>query len=461
MCSDIAIRVQNLSKSYQIYEKPHDRLKQFVAPRLQRLLRRPGGRYFSEFRALDDVSFDIEQGQTVGIVGRNGSGKSTLLQLICGTLHPTSGSVHTVGRIAALLELGSGFNPEFTGRENVYWNGAVIGLSREEINARFDDIAAFADIGHFIEQPVKTYSSGMIVRLAFAVAINVEPQILIVDEALSVGDELFQRKCFARIEAIKDTGATILFVSHSATTVVHLCSEALLIDRGELLLMDSAKKVTKQYQRLIFSRPGQYDDVRASIRLGHFGSVEVADEAENGVEATSALEPAAPALFTDDLVPDGMHRYAANGGEIIEWNLEDHSGRKVNIVPSGYLGRVRVKVRFDSTFADTVFGFHIKSVKGIELAGLSHPSFDQGVVSVEAGAIIEVVWDVRLAFFPGTYFFTFGVRSLSAPEFISRVVDAMAIKIIDREHSAAFGLFDMSDVGGSAMRRVEKGDRHE
>lgn len=201
--SDIAIRIQNLSKCYQIYGSPHDRLKQFVAPRMQCLLGKPIKQYFREFWALKDISFEINKGETVGIVGCNGSGKSTLLQIICGTLAPTGGTVETRGRIAALLELGSGFNPEFTGRENVYMNAAVLGLSKKQVDDRFDDIAAFADIGQFIEQPVKTYSSGMYIRLAFAVAVNLDPEILIVDEALAVGDELFQRKCYSKIEAIK------------------------------------------------------------------------------------------------------------------------------------------------------------------------------------------------------------------------------------------------------------------
>src|SRR5690348_2740583 len=219
---DFSIRVDRLSKRYEIYAQPAHRLKQMILPRAQRAMRRSARTYFKEFWALRDVSFDVRRGETVGIVGRNGSGKSTLLQMICGTLHPTAGRISVGGRIAALLELGAGFNPEFTGRENVYLNAAVIGLSREEIDARFDDIAAFADIGDFMEQPVKTYSSGMYVRLAFAVAINVDPEILVVDEALAVGDELFQRKCFARIDAIRSKGATILFVSHSANAVVEL-----------------------------------------------------------------------------------------------------------------------------------------------------------------------------------------------------------------------------------------------
>lgn len=203
--SDIAIKVENLSKCYPIFDTPRDRLKQMIIPRLQRAYGFSPRKYYREFWALRDVSFEVKRGETVGIMGRNGSGKSTLLQLICGTLAPTGGSLEVNGRIAALLELGSGFNPDFTGRENVYLNASVLGLSQQEIEARFQSIADFAEIGDFIEQPTKTYSSGMIVRLAFAVAINVDPEILIVDEALSVGDELFQRKCFARIESIKIT----------------------------------------------------------------------------------------------------------------------------------------------------------------------------------------------------------------------------------------------------------------
>ena len=233
---EIAVRVANLSKLYEIYNRPQDRLKQSIYPRLRRLAWQAPKNYYREFWALKDISFEVKKGETVGIIGRNGSGKSTLLQMICGTLTPTSGTVETTGRVAALLELGSGFNPEFTGRENVFMNGAVLGLDEEEISARFDDIAAFADIGQFIEQPVKTYSSGMYARLACAVAINVQPQILVVDETLSVGDEAFQRKCFARINEIRELGVAILFVSHSTAAIVELCDRAVLMEGGKRTL---------------------------------------------------------------------------------------------------------------------------------------------------------------------------------------------------------------------------------
>jgi lipopolysaccharide transport system ATP-binding protein len=246
---DIAIRVQNLSKCYHVYEKPRDRLKQFVLPHLRRMIWQTPRHYFREFWALNDVSFTVNKGETVGIIGRNGSGKSTLLQMICGTLNPTSGNVQINGRVAALLELGSGFNPEFTGRENVYVSAALLGYSEKEIDARFDDIAAFADIGNFIEQPVKTYSSGMFVRLAFAVNIVSEPDIMIVDEALAVGDMNFQAKCMTALTRIQENGATVLFVSHDVGAVKSLCSRGVYLENGAVKAIGKASDVAELYIR--------------------------------------------------------------------------------------------------------------------------------------------------------------------------------------------------------------------
>jgi len=249
--TDIAIRATHLSKCYHIYNNPQDRLKQFVAPRLQRMVGRTPKQYFHEFWAVNDVSFDIKKGETVGIIGRNGSGKSTLLQLLCGTLTPTHGQVEINGRVAALLELGSGFNPEFTGRENVYMNASILGLSNEEVLERFDDIAAFADIGEFIEQPVKTYSSGMFVRLAFAVNILSNPDIMIVDEALAVGDMNFQAKCMTALTRIQERGATVLFVSHDVSALKSLCSRGIYLDHGQLKKIGPAADVADHYMRIM------------------------------------------------------------------------------------------------------------------------------------------------------------------------------------------------------------------
>lgn len=252
MSSDnIAIRVSGLSKCYEIYATPRDRLKQFCMPPLERLLGRSPTKYYREFWALKDVSFEIKKGETVGIIGRNGSGKSTLLQMICGTLNPTGGSVETFGRIAALLELGSGFNPEFTGRENVFLNAAVLGLGREDIALRFDAIVAFAEIGDFIEQPVKTYSSGMMVRLAFAVIAHVDADILVVDEALSVGDAFFTQKCMRFLRNFMKTG-TVIFVSHDTGAVVNLCEKAIFLEAGQVAEIDFPKVVIEHYLAALY-----------------------------------------------------------------------------------------------------------------------------------------------------------------------------------------------------------------
>lgn len=235
MSSEVAIKVDQVQKCFHIYELPRDRMKQFLLPATQSLLGLKRRNYFREFWALRNISFEIRRGETIGIIGRNGAGKSTLLQIICGTLAPTSGSAQVNGRVAALLELGAGFNPEFSGRENVYLNGSILGLTKEEIDARYNEIIDFADIGEFIEQPVKTYSSGMYVRLAFAVQACVDPDILIIDEALAVGDIGFQYKCFKRIERLREQGTTILMVTHSTGSILEYANRCLVIDKGQLI----------------------------------------------------------------------------------------------------------------------------------------------------------------------------------------------------------------------------------
>ena len=240
---DTAISVKNLSKSYRMYPSPAERLKEMLHPF--------GKKYHRDFWALRDISFEVKKGECIGIIGRNGSGKSTLLQLLCGVLPPTEGEVKVNGRISALLELGAGFNPEFSGRENVYMNGALMGFTKEEMDDRFDAIAGFADIGDFIEQPVRTYSSGMYVRLAFACAVNVDPDILIVDEALAVGDIRFQQRCYAKFESFRESGKTILFVSHSLDSIKMYCSRAALLDGGRVIEEGQPKEVVNKYLKIM------------------------------------------------------------------------------------------------------------------------------------------------------------------------------------------------------------------
>ncbi|NCG54128.1 ABC transporter ATP-binding protein [Serratia fonticola] len=249
MCSEYAIQVKDLSKCYQIYDRPSDRLKQSIYSGARRLIGKSAKPLYREFWALKNISFDIKKGESVGIIGQNGSGKSTLLQLICGTLSPTTGMVKTQGRIAALLELGSGFNPDFTGRENVYMNAAVLGMNAAEINAKFDEILLFADIGEFIDQPTKTYSSGMLVRLAFAVQVCIEPDILIVDEALAVGDALFQKRCFERMDRLRTNGTTLLFVSHDQESVRTMTSKAIFLEHGVIKFSGTSADALLEYRK--------------------------------------------------------------------------------------------------------------------------------------------------------------------------------------------------------------------
>lgn len=278
-----SIRIEGLSKCYHIYEQPRDRLKQFVLPRLRRAASMSPKKYFREFWALRDFSLNVKQGETVGIIGRNGSGKSTLLQLICGTVAPTAGSIDMNGRVAALLELGAGFNPDFTGRENVRLNAAVLGLDPETIDRKFEEIASFADIGDFIEQPVKTYSSGMLVRLAFAVAINVDPAVLIVDEALSVGDFAFQNKCVQKLRQLRESGVTLLFVSHDLNIVQTICDRVLWLDRGAVLASGNPVEVCQEYQvAMLGNKAADYAPEKDFISqqdtgLARFVDVRIAD----------------------------------------------------------------------------------------------------------------------------------------------------------------------------------------
>lgn len=270
MSSDnISIHVENLGKCYSIYAKPQDRLKQALFARGANMLGREAKSYSEDFWALSGVSFDVKKGETVGIVGRNGSGKSTLLQMICGTVTPTTGSVKTYGRVAALLELGAGFNPEFTGRENVYLNASLLGLTYEQIDQRFDQIAGFADIGEFIESPVKKYSSGMFARLAFSVAVHTDPEILIVDEILAVGDAAFQRRCLKKFYDIRDAGCTILFVSHDQYQVKSICSRALYLNQGRQVEFGAAGRVIDKYTVDMQAALMEFEEREAAAGHGH------------------------------------------------------------------------------------------------------------------------------------------------------------------------------------------------
>jgi lipopolysaccharide transport system ATP-binding protein len=363
MSSEIAIKVTNLSKCYQIYDQPHDRLKQSIFPRLQRLAKVQPKQYFREFWALNDVSFEIRKGETVGIIGRNGSGKSTLLQMICGTLNPTAGTIQTKGRIAALLELGSGFNPEFTGRENVFMNAAVIGLTREETEARFDDIVAFADIGDFVDQPVKTYSSGMMVRLAFAVIAHVDADILVVDEALAVGDAFFTQKCMRFLRSFMKTG-TVLFVSHDTASVRNLCTKAIWIEKGNLLQQGSPKEVSENYLEAFFeAQQGKGTTTRIKVENTP-RYIETKDQRQEFINATNLRNDIE--LF--DFDPDAPS-FGKGGAQISSVQLLDEKMHPLAWVVGGEEVTLRVSAITATSLDSPIIGFFIKDKLGQCLFG--------------------------------------------------------------------------------------------
>jgi lipopolysaccharide transport system ATP-binding protein len=429
MSSEIAIKAEQLSKNYLIYNSPQDRLKQS--------LWRGRKQFYNEFRALQNISFTVGRGETVGIVGRNGSGKSTLLQIICGTVTPSSGECTVNGRISALLELGAGFNPEFTGKENIFLNGAILGLSQEEIAEKYSSIVEFSGIGDKVNNQVKTYSSGMYVRLAFAVAVASDPDILIVDEALAVGDEIFQRKCFARIKAIQERGGTILFVSHAASTVVEICDRALLLDGGELLLTGTPKQIVSHYHKLIFAPADKEVLVREQIKQG--GTSEAP-------EMPAQEEQAPPQEAYDQaMIPESLLSYESCGARISAPAIETLSGEKVNLLNRAERYRFTFNVEFTEACYGVRFGMLIKTKSGIELGGTaSSAPGSEAIEYSEAGTIRKVEFIFTCLLLPGTYFMNCGCLGIieGAETFLHRMVDACMFKVLPEKDLSATGIID-------------------
>jgi lipopolysaccharide transport system ATP-binding protein len=455
--NDVTIKVKNLSKCYTIYNRPQDRLKQSIHSRIRSLIGKQPRIYYREFWALKDVSLVVKKGETVGVIGRNGSGKSTLLQLICGTLSPTSGTIETSGRVTALLELGSGFNPDFTGRENVYLNGAILGLSKEELDTRFEDIASFADIGDFIEQPVKMYSSGMVVRLAFAVQAMIDPDILVVDEALAVGDEKFQRKCFAKIEELKSKGTSILFVSHSGPQIVELCDRAVLLEGGERVLYGEPKDVVRAYQKLIYSPPAEHAALiqeykTLDLKQRPVENSQMDSTREENVMNLSALafhQAEYPTTKHDDhydpgLVPDSTLVYSPQGGEILLFQILDMNGRQVNHLSVGKEYDFEFSGRIFSDCENVFFGIHIRTISGLEITGQRYPEQGQ-YLKVRANTHFRIRYRFKMLLMPGTYFSGGGIWAMNEqPVCIHRIVDAVMFRVISHQKTNSLAYIDIS-----------------
>jgi len=469
-CEDFSIRVKGLSKRYELYAQPADRLKQMILPRVQRAVRRPARNYFSEFWAVRGVSFDVRKGETVGIVGRNGSGKSTLLQMICGTLNPTLGTVAVRGRVAALLELGAGFNPEFTGRESVRLSGLLYGLSEQELDTRFDAILDFAEIGDFIDQPIKTYSSGMYVRLAFSVAINVSPDVLVVDEALSVGDEAFQRKCFARIDAIRDAGATVLFVSHATGTVVELCDRAILLDEGEMIADGTPGFVVPRYHKLLYSPSDKAVAVREAIKQefitgtssGALPAIQPKDRCKSldGIPETvkdvEIREVEESAYFDEAMTPRSTVHYQSRGALITVPRIETRMGRQVNVLSPGREYIYTYDVLFQAAAVGVRLGMMIKTITGLELGGAATAPNPARGMFVPAGQRLQARFRFRAMLAPGVYFMNAGVTA-AEPEgetYLDRIIDVLMFRVTHDADRIATGTVDFHVLPDLSMETV-------
>ena len=385
------IQLASISKCYRIFQNPQDRFKQALLDRLQNIFdRKPADPLYREHWALRDVSFEVQPGTAVGILGRNGAGKSTLLQIIAGTVQPTSGTVQTTGRITALLELGSGFNPEFTGRENVFLNAQILGLSREDALARFDGIASFADIGDFIDQPVKTYSSGMMMRLAFAVQTVLDPAVLIVDEALSVGDAKFQEKCFRKLQTLRENGTTILFVSHDVNAVTSFCDQALLFDAGQLVGSGKPIDVSKAYIERLYSEPST-----TSTNEGRKGEAE-----QQGASQSQNL----PGDTIVSNAVQGTHRFGDRKVEILNVAIFDQAGGKTGVLVSGNHYRITQTVVAHFPITDIASGFIIRNKRGVDILGITNKTANIEIPRIEVGQVFEISIEVDAWLAAGDYF---------------------------------------------------------
>lgn len=425
MSSEVAIKVENLSKCYHIYDKPHERLLQ--------ILSRERKQYYREFWALNEVSFQVNKGETVGIIGRNGSGKSTLLQMICGTLNPTSGTIETQGRIAALLELGSGFNPEFTGRENVYMNATMLGLSKDEIDLCFDEIVAFADIGNFIEQPTKTYSSGMNVRLAFAVQAQVKPDILIVDEALAVGDAKFQAKCFERLKQLRENGTSILLVTHDSNQIVTHCSRAILLNNGRVLEAGKPRHVVNCYQDLLFGKvPKVLPDETLSL---------LADMKKPQYE----LSTTADLFSTRPGYNSHEYRWGDGAAKILDYYLSADDQPYPSAIISGQFITLRIAVKFVMEIIRPILGITIKTKEGVAIYGANSETLNVHEFKTlgALGNVIQADVSFHCKLAAGDYFISLGIASNQGGEIIphDRRYDVIHLHVLPTTNF--FGLVDL------------------
>ena len=404
MDNNLAIKVDNVTKTYKLYDRPIDRLKESLSRR----------QYHRPFNALNDVSFEVEKGTTVGIIGTNGSGKSTMLKIITGVLSQTGGTVETVGNISALLELGAGFNMDYTGIENIYMNGTMMGFTRDQMDEKLDAILEFAEIGDFVYQPVKTYSSGMFVRLAFALAINVDPDILIVDEALSVGDVFFQSKCYKRMEEIRRNGTTILMVTHDMGSIIKYCDKVIVLNKGDKIAEGPAGEMVDLYKKILAGKYGKEEE-------------ETADEP----------------LSSHIVVNPNRTEYGDGKARIIDFGLFDEKGEATNLLLKGEYFTIREKIRFHEEIAAPIFTYTIKDRKGTELTGTNTMFEAADVKPAKPGDIYEVEFRQKMTLQGGDYLLSMSCTSFEGGvhTVYHRLYDVAGITVISNKNTV--GVYDM------------------
>lgn len=429
----VAVQVSNLEKAYKLYDKPSDRLKEALG-----LSRK---KKYKEHYALKGVDLTIYQGETVGIIGTNGSGKSTILKIITGVLNPTKGSVQVKGRISALLELGAGFNMEYNGIENIYLNGTMIGFSSKEIDAKLNDILNFADIGDYVYQPVKTYSSGMFVRLAFAVAINIEPEILIVDEALSVGDVFFQAKCYHKFEEFKKMGKTIVFVSHDLSSISKYCDRVVLLNQGVKLGEGSPKKMIDAYKQVLVGQyPAQQEEDGGLL---HDEEIRKAAALSAGTEADASQKPGESERADAGMVNPELLEYGTREAVIETYGILDDRGRHTSAILKGSECSIFMKVRFFREIEEPIFAFTIKNIKGVEITGTNTMVEKAFLEAVEEGSLMEITFTQKVTLQGGEYLLSLGVTGFENEEFTvyHRLYDVLNLTVISDKDTVGF--YDM------------------
>lgn len=466
MAAEYAIEVKDVTKIYKLYDKPIDRLKESLSLRHRE--------YHRDFYALQGISFTVEKGQTVGIIGTNGSGKSTILKIITGVLTPTAGQVQVNGKVSALLELGAGFNQDYTGIENIYMNGTMMGYSKKEMDAKLPEILEFAEIGDFVYQPVKTYSSGMFVRLAFALAINVEPEILIVDEALSVGDVFFQSKCYRRMEEIRKSGTTIVMVTHDMGSIIKYCDKVVLLNKGEFVAEGSAGKMVDLYKKIL---AGQMEALRAEIESGtDFSGDKVVKEEPGGQDGGAGApgsgtghpeekdgtasdgKPSKPALMRELLtINANREEYGDGRAEIFDLGLLDERGNVTNLLLKGEMFTIRERIRFHAPIQAPIFTYTIKDKKGTDLTGTNTLFEGTDIKPVEEGDVYDVSFTQKMTLQGGEYLLSMSCTGFEGGEHVvyHRLYDVANITVISNKNTV--GVYDMEPEVEAVMNREGTG----